>query len=227
MQLFRETSRTTLSEEIPFPLAFRWGSALLEKGSGFDSLKQIYHSIDSSQEIVLVRGYYFRDEAADDSARLVLGLNRIQQTLDSLGIPDDQMMTEVQVQEITADVKTLPFEAVRFERLRMDELIMSKGDTLECCFPIADSITLPTSINHRIADWFKQYPPVDEAKLHIIGTASGTGIAEPMDMAMERALSIKQIALDNGWDEAQILLSTGQRNHPLTLRNRCVVLFIE
>jgi len=227
MQLFRETSRTTLSEEIPFPLAFRWGSAIPERGVGFDSLRQVFNALDSLPEIVLIRGYYFRDEADDDSSRMKLGLDRIHHAMDSLNIPYDQWMAEVQVQEITADMRTIPFEAVRFERFKEDELFFLRGDTMECCFPIAEAFRLPFLVHQRIGNWLNRYPIEENLRLNIIGTASGTGIAEPMDMAMERALIIKQIALNNGWNEAQILLSTGQRNHPLTLRNRCVVLFIE
>lgn len=208
-------------------MAFRWAAALPVKGSGFDSLKQLYSRIDSTQEIVVVRGFYFRDEAADDSVRIKLGLDRIHHAVDSLDIPGDHIMAEVQVQEITADVRTRPFEAVQFERLTRDELFSVKGDTLECCFPMADSIKLPAYILTLVEDWIKQMQIVDGARMHITGSASGAGIAEPMDMAMERALMIKQIAIDNGWREEQIILSTGQRNHPLTLRNRCVVLFIE
>lgn len=68
---------------------------------------------------------------------------------------------------------------------------------------------------------------MNSRNLQIVGTADGSGIAEPADLAMDRALEIKQMILNKGWKEEQLILSTGQRNHPLTLRNRCVVLYFE
>jgi len=57
--------------------------------------------------------------------------------------------------------------------------------------------------------------------------ADGSGIAESADMALERAIVIQKRLMNNGWKEDQINLSTGQRNNPLAIRNRCVIVYFE
>jgi hypothetical protein len=66
-----------------------------------------------------------------------------------------------------------------------------------------------------------------EATIHITGTADGSGIAEASDIALERAIYIEDLLLEEGWEKDQMQISSGQRNNPLTLRNRCVIIYFE
>ena len=147
--------------------------------------------------------------------------------LDYQPISRDRLMTQVSVQEISADVRSNPFEAVRFERIPVPDLLSITDDTLEICFPLKDSLMIPQVCTDRVLRWFNKTSKNKESIVHVVGTADGSGIAEPADIALDRALIIKKIILDAGWKEEQIQLSTGQRNHPLTLRNRCVVVYFE
>jgi hypothetical protein len=88
-------------------------------------------------------------------------------------------------------------------------------------------LKLPQICLDRMNGWIDRSSDQKDRILNIVGTADGSGIAEPMDIAMDRALSIKKLFIDKGWKEENIQLSTGQRNHPLTLRNRCVVVYFE
>ena len=59
----QEKSWPAYSEEIPFPLAFTWASDIPLAGLGFGEYKTQFEDIDSTDEVIIVRGYYFRDES--------------------------------------------------------------------------------------------------------------------------------------------------------------------
>ena len=190
-------------------------------------MKAVMDSLSGMNELVIIRGYYFRDEAPLLEEVVDLGKRRIANTMQLFGINDRRILTEVLQQEITADVKSNPFEAIRIERILTEDVIKWSSDTFELCFPLKDSIVLPTVCLEKLFTWMGIPGEGDVTKLHITGTADGSGIAEPSDMAMERAMYISHAAMDKGWKDEQIILSTGQRNHPLTLWNRCVVIYFE
>ncbi|MBK9103265.1 MAG: hypothetical protein IPL92_01510 [Saprospiraceae bacterium] len=223
----QEKSWPEVVEDLPYPLAYKWMSDIPYAGIDFGSLKESFHDLDSTDEIVLIHGYYFRDEANDINSLHRLGRNRINHALSYLDIDRKRLVSEVSVHEITADVRSNPFEAVRFERISMADLLHTEGDTIELCFPFADSLVLPQLSQDRLIEWTQGATVKNANMLHIVGTADGSGIAESSDMAMDRAIRIKEIIMNNGWKEEQLQLSTGQRNHPLTLRNRCVLVYFE
>jgi hypothetical protein len=223
----QETSWPEYSDDIPFPLAYRWTSDVPLAGLGYAALQEQLAQVDSLDEIVIISGFYFRDEATDEYQLRDLGKRRIESALTYFEIDKKRILTEVSVQEITADVRANPFEAVRFERIRYADMVSMTGDTLELCFPLKDSLTLPQLSIDRLLKWIDKEKIKHDHRLHIVGTADGSGIAEPADIAMDRALYVKKQIMNTGWKEEQIMLSTGQRNHPLTLRNRCVVIYFE
>jgi hypothetical protein len=227
LQRNQETSWPEYSADIPFPLAYRWAADVPLAGLGYAALEEHNRQLDSLDEIVIIRGFYFRDEATDENQLRDLGQRRIESALRYFDIDKKRILTEVSVQEITADVKANPFEAVRFERIRYADMVSMTGDTLELCFPLKDSLTLPQISVDRMLKWIDKEKIKHDHRLHIVGTADGSGIAEPADIAMDRAMYIKKQIMNTGWKEEQIMLSTGQRNHPLTLQNRCVVIYFE
>ena len=223
----QEKSWPEVVEDLPYPLAYKWMSDVPYAGIDFGSLKESFHDLDSTDEIVIIHGYYFRDEANDIASLQALGRNRINYALSYLDIDRRRVVSEVSVHEITADVRSNPFEAVSFERISMTDLLNRSGDTIELCFPLADSLVLPQLSKDRLNEWTQEASENKKSMLHIVGTADGSGIAESSDIAMDRAMMIKELILKNGWKEEQLQLSTGQRNHPLTLRNRCVLVYFE
>jgi hypothetical protein len=128
---------------------------------------------------------------------------------------------------VNADVRTHPFEAIRIERISMAELVKVGGDTMELCFPLKDSILVPELMLDRLDDWLSRFLDGQKEIAHIVGTADGSGIAESMDVAFDRAMMIKEHLKKEGWKDAMIQLSTGQRSHPNSLRNRCVIIYFE
>jgi hypothetical protein len=227
LQRMRGGMTETVTDSLPYPLTFRWGSDIPMPGKGFTALKGGIDSLAERNEIAIVRGYYFRDEAPDLEAARDLGKRRVEKTLALFGINDRRILTEVLLREITADVKANPFEAIALERILVDDVVKWSSDTFELCFPLKDSIVLPAVCLEKLFTWMGVPGESNISRLHITGTADGSGIAEPSDMAMERAIYISQAAMDKGWKDEQINLSTGQRNHPLTLWNRCVVIYFE
>ncbi len=223
----QEKSWPEVVEDLPYPLAYKWMSDVPYAGIDFGSLKESFHDLDSTDEIVIIHGYYFRDEANDIQSLEALGRSRINYALSYLDIDRKRVVTEISVHEITADVRSNPFEAVIFERISMADLLRETGDTIELCFPIADSLILPQVSKDRLNAWTQEAMEHKKAVLHIVGTADGSGIAESSDLAMDRAMMIKELILRTKWKDEQLQLSTGQRNHPLTLRNRCVLVYFE
>ncbi len=223
----REKSWPAYSEDIPFPLAFNWASDVPLAGLGYGDYRTQYDDLDSIDEIVIITGFYFRDEAETISELQDLGRRRISGMLDYHQISKGRMMTQVSVQEISADVRSNPFEAVRVERIPVAEILSITDDTMEIYFPLKDSLMIPQVVTNRVISWFNKTSKHKESVVYVVGTADGSGIAESADIALDRALIIKKIILSAGWKEEQIQLSTGQRNHPLTLQNRCVVVYFE
>lgn len=223
----QETSWPAYSEDLPYPLAYLWASDIPIAGDGFGELKAIIEKIDSTEEILLIRGFYFMDELDSINQLDELAHHRIDHFLQYVDISEKKIVREVSVQPVRADVKSNPFEAIRFERLRYSELINSRQDTFEVCFPLKDSLRLPQICTDSLVSWIKHKINDDSGQLHIIGTADGSGVAESSDVALERAWYVKEQLLNNGWEEVQLVLSSGQRNHPHTLRNRCVIVYFE
>lgn len=223
----REKSWPVYSKDIPFPLAFNWASDVPLAGLGYGDYKTQFADLDSTDEIVIITGFYFRDEAATIGELQDLGRRRISGMLDFHHISKDRLMTQVSVQEIVADVRSNPFEAVRFERIPVADVLSMTDDTMEICFPLKDSLMIPQVVTDRVISWLNKASKNKESVVHVVGTADGSGIAEPADIALDRALIIKKIIFNAGWKEELIQLSTGQRNHPLTLQNRCVVVYFE
>lgn len=223
----QEKSWPAYSEDLTYPLAYTWASAVPLAGLGFGELKSRFHDLDSMDLMVIVRGYYFRDEADSLEELQALARNRIENALKYISIDGKRMVAEILPQEVNGDVRSIPFEAVRFQRIPLKEIVKMASDTFEVCYPLKDSMHLPEVCFARLDTWINRHGKKYEGILHIVGTADATGIAESSEQGLERAMVIKEKLLMNGWKDEQILLSTGQRNQPLTLRNRCVVIYFE
>lgn len=183
--------------------------------------------VDSTGDILVIRGYYFRDEADSVSQLLELAQKRIDHSLEYLPMDRKRILIETLQKEVNADVRSNPFEAVSFEKIKATDVIQLRGDTIELCFPFRDSLILPLVCFDTLNAWSNKYISSRPAITHIVGTADGSGIAESIDIAVERALAIKGELIKSGWKEEEIQLSTGQRSQPLSIRNRCVMVYFE
>lgn len=152
----QEKSWPEVLEDLPYPLAYKWMSDIPYAGIDFGSLKESFHDLDSTDEVVIIHGYYFRDEANDINSLLALGNSRVNYALRYLDIDRRRVVSEVSVHEITADVRSNPFEAVSFERISMADLLHTTGDTIELCFPFADSLVLPQVSQDRLIAWTQE-----------------------------------------------------------------------
>ncbi len=223
----RETSRPPFDMQVPYPVAYRWASAQPVSGSGYEEWIAGLSGIEAEDDFVILRGYYFRDEAATTGALENLARKRVESMLPYLGLDPERVLVELLPQQVNADVRSFPFEAIRYERNSLHDLIWRKSDTLEICFPLKDSLILPAVIVSRINALSVDVWTGKDQVLYIIGTADASGLAEPADMGLERALIVKSILIQSGWQEDQIVISGGQRNDSLSLRNRCVVMYME
>lgn len=227
IHLSRETSQPEFVEGLLLPFAFRWGSFTPLSGEGYDSWRKLYANIDSTNEILVLRGHYFRDEADSLFRAEQLAQERLDRALFYLQPDPKRIVTTIRPQEINADVRRFPFEAVTFERFHLENVIRINSDTLELCFPLADSFALPPMVTERVGQWLKEQFDRKRGNVNVTGTADGTGIAESTDEALGRANEMYKMLLQYGWKDEEIFLTTGQRNHPLTLRNRCVIVYFE
>lgn len=208
-------------------MAFRWASAEPLSGPDFGILKSGVERVDSMDEILIVRGFFFRDEKDSLSELRELAAQRIANALPYFRLDERRILTEVSVQPINGDVRSNPFESIRFERVSASSLMKTATDTFELCFPLKDSIKLPMILMDRLLNWLGKPNRQKNEMIHLTGTADGGGIAEPSDIAFDRAQYIREKLVGEGWDEQQIAITTGQRHHPLAFRNRCVVVYYE
>jgi len=223
----QETTWPIHMQDLKFPLAFNWGSDIPLAGEGYKEWVDEVEKVDSVEEVLIIKGFYFRDEEGSILLGEALGRRRVDHILKSIEVSRDRIMVQMLPQEINADVRSNPFEAIGVERIALADVLQLSGDTIELCFPIKDSLNLPPLLLNRLDAWLSMQSDHIEGQSFIVGIADGSGIAESADMALERAIVIQKRLMNNGWKEDQINLSTGQRNNPLAIRNRCVIVYFE
>ena len=214
-------------DELPIPFAFNWGSALPLAGKDYDTWIQQFSHLDSTGLVVVIHGGYFRDEAPTLAGLRSLGIARINSLLRHIQIDSQRIITDVIPMEINADVRSRPFAAVTIESIAETDLLSFTGDTAQLCFPLADSLTLPPYSLDQLLRWVSDQTDTANLRVHITGTADGTGIAESSDRAVERAEVIEAKLLQRGWPGDKIRVTAEQRNNPHTLHNRCVLVYFE
>lgn len=214
-------------EDLKVPLAFNWGSDIPLAGDGFVEWTNELKKKDSLGNIILLRAYYFRDEAESLEKGKQLGSQRAKRMVEYLDLSEERTMIEIIPRELNADVRSNPFEAVSYEGLDSNDVITTIADTFEICFPLKDSIKLTPYLNKRLNEWLAIFPEKKDSTAFLLGTADGTGISESADMAWERAMLIRKILIKNGWQRERISINTTQRNFLEPIRNRCVVLYFE
>lgn len=212
--------------ELPYPVAFKWGSAELIAGLTYDSLVNAIASQKLSS-VYIITGGYFLDEKLSLREVQALGRQRAIAFKNQLQLDSSLTIITTRPMEINADVRSNPFKAIDLEMIPLSDLLIRKGDTTEICFPFRDSGLLPKHIINHIHRLAQAKNRAAGWKVNITGIADGTGIAESSDMAVERAVSLRKIFLMEGWTEDQMEITTGQRNENESLRNRCVLIFFE
>jgi|GEM_PF-1004653 len=214
-------------DSLEIPLAFSFGSDIPLAGKGFETWKGQLERLDSTKEIVVWKGYYFKDEAETPEHQVDLGLRRVSQVLSFLDLDRKRILIQSLPQEINADVKSNPFSSVGFEKYKENEILTYFGDTAQICFPIADSLLLPAISLEQLDHWKEKQSGKNKNEMFLIGTADGTGIAESSDVAFDRADMIRNRWVKAGWKSESVHISSGQGNSPHTLQNRCVLVYFE
>lgn len=221
------TTWPVFDENLKMPFAFTWRSDIPLAGKGFEEWTNGIKNVDSSGNILIIRGFYFRDEAETLEKGKKLGLRRARRLIEYLQLSENKTMTEVLPHELDADARATPFEAIDYEELFFNDLLKSSMDTMDICFPLKDSFELPFILDEQLNTWIKSHVTEKESMTYVIGTADGSGIAEAADVAWERALVVKKKLIANGWEDDKINISTGQRSSTQSVSNRCVVIYFE
>jgi hypothetical protein len=213
-------------EDLTFPLAFTWQSDVPIEGPGFNSLaEQLLHA-DTTDHIILLYGFYFRDEEPDEQEGKRLARRRVDTLIKHLQLDKERLVVSVTSKEIYSDVRSQPFAGIDIVIIPLHEIYKASADTLEICFPLQDSVSIPGFLKGKVHDWAKSQLN-RERTVHITGIADGTGIAESSDMAMERGLYMKEILSEASIHSDSVNLSTGQRNLSNAIQNRCVIIYNE
>lgn len=214
-------------DELKLPVAYSWGSDIPIAGEGFSDWIRSLQTADSTQNIIVFKSYFFRDEAESINAGRMLGKSRVDRIIYFAGIDRKKILTEISPGEVSFDAHSQPFEAVKAEIFKKDEVLSTHLDTLEICFPLKDSILLPAHLWSQIEHWIEGNDDKKDDNIQLVGTADGSGISEATDIAWERAYLLRQRLLKKGWAEENIIITTGQRSHENAIRNRCVIIFFE
>jgi len=207
------------------PLAFKWGSDIPIAGQGFDEWVDSLKRIDSSSNFLIFQSHYFRDEAESIEKSKELGNRRMARMINYLGLTKEKTMFETIAEDVQADVRSYPFKAVTYEVISVEDVLKSSGDTMEVCFPLKDSLSLPHRSFEGVEKWLNQHEDKKSDTIFLTGIADGTGISESADVAWERANVIKEKVMRHGWNDQLIIINTGQRNQSMPVRNRCVLIY--
>ena len=213
--------------DLALPLAFNWSSDIPIAGAGFDSLSKIIEEYRMSDSILIISGGYYLDEKEHKGLNKPLGLRRADRIVQFFQLDLRKTLIFSQKKEIDADVRALPFEAISFTLISKVSLMHMIGDTTEICFPVRDSILLPAIITEQLDQLVKVKKNDGNIQAYVIGTADGTGIAESSDVAVARAIVMRDILIKGGWTEDRIVMTTGQRSHSEPILNRCALVFFE
>lgn len=217
----------TRIKDLKYPLAFKWASAIPLAGEGYEDWANDFDQVDSSTGGMIITGYYFRDEKESLAQDEALAHQRVKNMLKLMKVPGEMIVVQVLPQEINADVRSYPFEAIGMERIALSNLLQIAGDTIEVCFPIKDSLILPPLVLNRLNAWLDQHADRQDSLTNIVGIADGGGIAESADIALDRAIAVQQVLVEKGWSVEHIHLSTGQRSSLHEIRNRCVIIYFK
>ncbi len=222
-----DTNAPLFIKDLALPLAFNWGSDTPLAGNGYQELIDGIKKADSLKDVFILTGFYFRDEELSIPLDEALARNRVDRLVQITKLNPERILVRVMPQEINADVKANPFEAIGIERIALSDVLRLAGDTIELCFPLKDSFDLPPFLLNRMDAWLDTHSAKKDGQCFVVGIANGSGIAESSDVALDRAEVIKKMMIDAGWKENHIQLSTGQRNNPRAVRNRCVIVYFE
>jgi hypothetical protein len=222
-----ETNAPLFIKDLALPLAFNWGSDAPLAGKGWDEWIEGVKKADSLKSVFIITGFYFRDEEISILLDEALARSRVDRLVQIAKLNPERTMVRVMPQEINADVKSNPFEAIGIEQIALSDVLRLAGDTLEMCFPLKDSFDLPPFLLNRVDAWLDSHSAKKDGQCFVVGIADGSGIAESADVALDRAEVIKKVMIENGWKEEHIQLSTGQRDNPRAVRNRCVIVYFE
>ena len=221
------TTWPVFESELELPFAFTWGSDIPHAGHGFNEWSNGIKNVNTSGNILVIRGYFFRDESESMESGKQLGLRRVRRLIRYLQLSEERIIIEVIPRELDADAREHPFAAIDYEELFFSDVVKRSFDTLDVCFPLKNSFQLPGIINAQLEEWLIEHDEQKNGNTHIVGTADGTGIAEATDVAWERALVVKKKLIENGWYDDKIIITTGQRSSTQPVRNRCVIIYFE
>lgn len=213
-------------ESLQMPVAFKWESDIPYAGKGFETWADKLMT-DKAESFFVVKGLYFRDENGRDEVNDNLGLRRAERLVEYLQIPESNVMILAEPAEVNADVRSAFFKSVQIDKIRFIDLINTNSDSMEVCFPVGDSLLLPTVLNEQLNNWLVKNVDKKERLTVLKGTADGTGVSESADMGWERALVIKKELINQGWTEDRITINSDQRSHSVSVRNRCVIIYFQ
>jgi hypothetical protein len=213
------------TDNLDIPVAFTWGSDIPMIGKTFESWKQGLSYADSLKQVLVIKGFYYRDEAVSKEEGIALARRRIAKIVRYMGLPSDRLIVTIKPREINADVRANPFVAVEMDKMKEEDLWHTKADTAEICFPLADTILLPEFILDKFDSWGRQQQQA--LKIFLTGTADGTGIAESSDLAIDRAMYIKDRWKAKGMRETDFELTAEQRSNDNAVQNRWVMIYFE
>ncbi len=224
---FKETTGIQRIKDLKYPIAFNWASDIPLAGEGYEDWVKDFEQSDSTIGAMIITGFYFRDEQSSILLDETMAHRRVENILKLVKVHTDRVMIQLLPQEINADVRSNPFEAISMERISLSNLLQIAGDTIEMCFPIKDTLILPPLVLNRLDAWLDQHADRQDSLTFIVGIADGGGIAESADIALDRAIVVERVLVAKGWKAEQIHLSTGQRSSPHAIRNRCVIIYFE
>jgi outer membrane protein OmpA-like peptidoglycan-associated protein len=222
-----EMSGTAIHEDIPYAIAFQWGESRPLPGQGYQALYRTAAAMDSLDQIGIIEGIYFLDEAATGEERQDLARQRIRSALALLPVSGARLLAVVRQGEVTADVRTHPFEGIRFHVADLDGWIRAGLDTLEICFPFTGERLLPVIMQERVMNWKDDLRKDASRRLILTGLVDTTGNPEPADLAAARALHMADVMERHGWDRDRIEIRTALTGVSEGTRKRCVRMWIE
>ena len=107
-----DTSGLEHVKDLNLPLAFNWDSDIPLAGKGYKAWIDEIEKEDTIGKILIIQGYYFRDEEGSIPLDEALARRRVENVLKLIKVSNDNVMVQVLPQEINSDVRTRPFEAI-------------------------------------------------------------------------------------------------------------------
>jgi len=223
----QEMSGPRIIDTLDYPVAFQWADDEPLFGRTFPETRRQLGSLAQDDLIALVEGSYYLDEASTPEDRVALARRRIEEALAWMPAAGDRLLLVIRQAPIKADVRSRPFEGVRFQFFPIREWLAEGDSLLSVCYPGRREPVLPAIVERRMETWGYAWRDETDLRLVITGRVDTANVSIPADLVRARSLYIADVLARSGWTAERLAIRTVMAASNDTLADPCLTVRVE